>query len=334
MEAIRNYLESMFANLPNTPEVQRAKTELGQMMEDKYQELIEEGKTDNEAVGIVISDFGNLDELADSLGIRGAMQAQPQIQARMLSGEEVQDYVTEDGRNTFANSIGVMLCIFLPIPYIAAECIVQGFHAAENVPFALATIVFFTMMAAAIALFVVGGIRMEKWKFLKKEPVCIDYATADYLQKAGEADRSGHAVLKVIGILLCVFCFVPVAVIGSLTERDVPSMIGAIVLFLCVGIGVMLLINASAKEDAYKTLLRLNSPSTVGGNYVPSQKEVRYTNPSVQKFMSVYNPTILCIYLCWSFLTFDWHITWIIWPIAAIVRYLINSTWGEKGGKF
>ena len=40
METIRNYLETMFANMPNTPEVRRAKDELLQMMEDKYNELI------------------------------------------------------------------------------------------------------------------------------------------------------------------------------------------------------------------------------------------------------------------------------------------------------
>ena len=39
---------------------------------------------------------------------------------------------------------------------------------------------------------------------------------------------------KVVGILLCVFCFVPVAVIGSLTDNDVPAMIGAVILFLCI----------------------------------------------------------------------------------------------------
>lgn len=69
METIRNYLETMFQNLPNTREVQKAKTELWQMMEDKYTELKEEGKTENEAVGIVISEFGNLSELAEDLGI-------------------------------------------------------------------------------------------------------------------------------------------------------------------------------------------------------------------------------------------------------------------------
>ena len=40
METIRNYLENMFLNLPNTPEVYKAKNELWQMMEDKYTELI------------------------------------------------------------------------------------------------------------------------------------------------------------------------------------------------------------------------------------------------------------------------------------------------------
>ena len=59
----------MFANLPATAEVLKAKDELWGMMEDKYNELISEGKSENEAVGTVISEFGNLDELAETLGL-------------------------------------------------------------------------------------------------------------------------------------------------------------------------------------------------------------------------------------------------------------------------
>lgn len=69
METIRNYLKAMFAGLPDTPEVRRAYEELAAMMEDKYTELMEEGLTENEAVGTVISEFGNLEELAQTLGI-------------------------------------------------------------------------------------------------------------------------------------------------------------------------------------------------------------------------------------------------------------------------
>lgn len=88
METIKNYLENMFSHLPNTPEVQKAKYELYQMMEDKYNELISEGRSNNEAIGIVISEFGNLDELADSLGIKSFVdpgQAMPA--AKTLSRE-------------------------------------------------------------------------------------------------------------------------------------------------------------------------------------------------------------------------------------------------------
>jgi hypothetical protein len=69
MEAIKSYLNNMFTNMSSTQEVVRAKEELLQMMEDKYTELRQQGKTENEAVGAVISEFGNLEELAPQLGI-------------------------------------------------------------------------------------------------------------------------------------------------------------------------------------------------------------------------------------------------------------------------
>ncbi len=100
METIRIYLDNMFMNLPNTAKVQRAKRELLQMMEDKYTELKESGKTENEAVGIVISEFGNLEEIAESLGISGILHPEErererheeedfyEIPARMVTFEE------------------------------------------------------------------------------------------------------------------------------------------------------------------------------------------------------------------------------------------------------
>ena len=57
MDTIKSYLETMFANLPATAEVLKAKDELWGMMEDKYNELISEGKSENEAVGTVISEM-------------------------------------------------------------------------------------------------------------------------------------------------------------------------------------------------------------------------------------------------------------------------------------
>ena len=64
MDTIKSYLETMFANLPATAEVLKAKDELWGMMEDKYNELISEGKSENEAI---LTNSQKLSDLTDSL---------------------------------------------------------------------------------------------------------------------------------------------------------------------------------------------------------------------------------------------------------------------------
>ena len=59
MNAIQSYIENLFKPLPDSREVRRARTELLQMCEDRYTELRNSGASDNEAVGQVITQFGN-----------------------------------------------------------------------------------------------------------------------------------------------------------------------------------------------------------------------------------------------------------------------------------
>ena len=69
MDTIDTFLDAMFAPYPATPRLTEARAELHAMMEDAYNDAIAHGKTHNEAVGQVITDFGNLHELAPVLGI-------------------------------------------------------------------------------------------------------------------------------------------------------------------------------------------------------------------------------------------------------------------------
>lgn len=70
MDDIKNYLESVFSKLPQTPEARRAKDELGQMMEDKYAEFLAQGMSEKEATKATIVEFGNPDEVLESLGAK------------------------------------------------------------------------------------------------------------------------------------------------------------------------------------------------------------------------------------------------------------------------
>lgn len=333
METIRNFLASMFANLPNTPQVQRARAELDQMMEDKYHELLQEGRTENEAVAVVISEFGNLDELAESLGIQNAVQSRVMLGGRTMSRDEVQRYIQQKERATLLRSIAIFLCIISTTPFLLAGMFVEGVGFKENLPIGLATGAFFLLIAVAVGLFVFAATRMKEWDYLKRENVVIDQATAEYLHGQREANRFGYAIMKTIGVLLCIACIIPVSVMSILgAPAIVAPFIGTVLFFVMLGIGVMLLTSASGKEKAYLSLLKLNDRNTISGHYVSSQGEERYTNDTIATIMDVFWPTVLAIYLCWSFLSFDWHITWIIWPIAALVKYWMRTIWAEKKG--
>lgn len=318
METIRNYLETMFANMPNTPEVKRAKDELLQMMEDKYNELIAEGVNENAAVGTVISEFGNLDELAESLGLEKEVNEvnnrQENVNRRFVSMDEVKTYLSHKTRSAIFVSVGVMLCIISVIfPIIGGLSPVMS----EGLSVGL----MFLSIAIAVGLFIFNGVISGEWSYLRREPCQIDMATAEYVKDRLRNFRPISAIMLSVGVLLCAFCWVPVAAIQN--EYMTVS------LFLMVGFGVLLIIYSSMTSKGMERILGLNDSTTISGTYSDGAN-VEYTSKTAEVIMSVYWPTITCIYLCVSFLTFAWYITWIIWPIAAVLHKIFSVAWAKE----
>ena len=83
----------------------------------------------------------------------------------------------------------------------------------------------------------------------------------------------------------------------------------------------------------YKELEKRNVPRrrTLRYNYRPSRKS-KYTNEILKLYKegksksqmsetvgTVYWLVATAVYLCWSFMTKDWHISWVVWPIAGIL---------------
>ncbi|MBO6282861.1 MAG: hypothetical protein J6M63_02900 [Pseudobutyrivibrio sp.] len=317
METIRNYLDAMFANMPNTPEVKKAKAELLTMMEDKYNELIAEGETENSAVGTVISEFGNLDELAEDLGLSKEVEETKERVSekprRFVSMDEVKDYLDETRKDGLFVGIGVMLCIMCVVPVVLLEgipgIIFRG--PSENIGIVL----MFLMIAVAVAMFVYRGIKSDDWKFLKKEPCQVDMATAQMVKDRKNSYKSTHALLMTIGVVLCVLCWIPAAVVDF-------DFVGAF-LFVFIGIGVFLFIYSSTTMGSFDTILKLNDEKTISGSY-GKEDDIVYVNKTATIIMEVYWTTVTCIYLMISFITFDWGRTWIIWVIGAIVHHILK----------
>lgn len=331
MDTIRSYLESMFKNLPQTEAVIKAKYELGQMMEDKYTELIKEGKSENEAVGTVIAEFGNLEEIATDLGIEEILKSNRTEKAnrRKLSLEKIKQYLNYIKNYAILKGIGIALCISC----VTGPIISDTFDL--NEVFSSASL--FLILTAGIICIILGKSQKEEWQFISTQACSIDQLTVDYVKNIKREFNSTYSILVSIGTLLIVFCFIP-AIIFSETKSDLLNNLSGALFFWFISAGTFLIYFAKKIRNGYITVLSINSSDNIfwdSHTYTEQKPKqpLKYHNSTQKLIMEIFWPTTLCIYLCWSFLTFSWFISWIIWPIAAVLHPTLKHVFTEQEEK-
>lgn len=325
METIKNYLENMFMNVKSTPEVKKAKAELLAMMEDKYQELKAEGKTENEAIGIVISEFGNLEELASELGIEENISGYIPGNEISVSMEAAKQYCADMEKASVKYAVGVLLCICSPILLILMGGLQEEYGFSDGFLAVTGLVPLFILIGIAVTIFIVTGISMSKYECYEKEPLQLDFATEQYLRDRRESNRAGFAIQIAIGVFLCIMASVPVVVVGSMElASDMPSVITVALLLAIVSIAVFLFVTAGVKQDAYHVLLQEEEYSVDRKN----------KKGPVAVFNTIYWPVVTAVYLGWSFITMDWHITWVVWPVAGVFAAALESIVGCVFSKY
>lgn len=334
MDIIRTYLENMFLNLPNTLEVLRAKEELYSMMEDKYNELKAAGKSENEAIGTVIAEFGNLDELAETLGLAPGQTADADTASstdpiRTISADEADDYLQFSRKSALRVALGVMLCILSPVPLICLGGMTEltTIHLSEGAAAFTGLMLLFLLVAAAVALFIIYGTREDHYKHLKKEPFRMEISTLSYVGELHSQFRASFSVQVSVGVALCILSVIPL--LGSsllFPARQWLILVCVCLLLILVGIGVFLLVHTGMISESFHVLMQ-------DAEYTPQNKTAQRA-AARSGILASYWSIITLIYLGVSFLFDNWHISWIIWIIAGIfepiLRTIVNS---KRAGK-
>ena len=324
MDAIFNYLDNMFAHLPKTEEVKRAKSELGQMMEDKYNQLRAEGRSDNEAVGQVISEFGNLSELAEELGISNQFQqASSEDKFVSVTVAEGETFIQKSkkaanmiGGGIAAIMLGVISIIFFSSFSEGIFSQISGNGEPNKIYLAVGLGLLFIFIAFAVYLFVMTGIANEKYEIFEKKTVKLDPHHKLLIQEAKENHRPVLMRKISIGVGLILLAVAALTVAGVLYEDNEALLVCFVcLLLLIIGISVWLFISGGAMQSAYDKLLN-------EGDYTI---ERRKSESVVQRWASPYWILIVVVYLAWSFITSSWDKTWIIWPVAGVLFGLISA---------
>lgn len=308
METIKNYLESMFKALPQTEEILRLKNELLSNMQEKYNELKLEGKTENEAIGIVISEFGNIDELLSEMDIN-ITNADETLPAMNL--DEVKNYISLKKGSSFLIGIGVALCISgAAVLILLSQLITDNIifrSLSQNAQDSIPVISLFVFLVPAIVLFIYSGFTLEKYKFIDKGDFYISESTKAFVTKERADFSPSFKLAIIIGVSLCVLS--PIVIIVGNIFGDNGSTYGVFFLLLMIAAAVFIFIRFGVQEEAYKKLIKIDE-------YSPIQRK---NDKVIGAVASVVFPIATCIFLLWGFLFHGWSICWIVFPITGIL---------------
>ena len=308
MNTIRNYLDNMFIGMPQTKNVLRAKDELFGMMEDKYEELKNSGKTENEAVGIVISEFGNLDELAEVLDIRGDLDKKSELLT--VSYDRAKNYLHEAREVAPKTAKGVFLLIMSPVLLIFLYGLIEisSINMKEEYASALGLTVLLLMVALGVSYLMRDSNRLDKYEDFQKMPFKLNYQTELMVRDIQRQDEPTYRSAVSVSVFAYIVSALPVIISSLLTDREEFSFFSTALTLIIVAAATYNIINNSGACEACKILLQEE-------DYSVDNK----TNKVYKAVSSIYWSIAVAVYLGYSFITNKWDISWVIWPVSGVL---------------
>ncbi|MGX2946738.1 permease prefix domain 1-containing protein [Enterococcus alishanensis] len=308
MDTIKNYLETLFLELPKTEAVEKAKADLLANMEDHYFSLIDEGKSEHEAIGAVISEFGSVDELRQTLEIEEEPEAdffEDEDELTLpIDEEEMLTFLA--GRKQIA--LGLSLGIMFTILAVAAMILFS------EVGEALGMSIFFIFVSIGVGLIIYYGMQFQKID----GPLHDRMISRNLVKKAqalkGEYTKS-FTIGLILGICSCILSVVPIFVF-SYAEN-----FGAALLMAMISIGVFLICYSSIYYTGFDKFVESRFFVGDEDKLGPNARKEKYGNNAEKKYVieKMYWPVIVVTYFIWSFVFDAWHISWVLLVAGGIL---------------
>lgn len=252
MEAIQAYIDNIFRSFPNTKEVLQTKETITTNMFDKYHELKQQGLSENEAIGKVISEFGNIDELIDELGIKPVEQSDKVI----MSLEKVKSYLSLTKKTSFLTALGVFLCILSAASVclfngLAESNIYRGFPDSDGDSM-LSYLSLFVLICIAVVLFLYSGFLTKEYNFIQNG-IELDYSTKQFLHTMQKENQASYTLSTIVGVVLCILSPVAYFITEQFINND--SSLPTVPMLLIVAFAVFLFVLFGGRNQPYKKLL-------------------------------------------------------------------------------
>ena len=229
---------------------------------------------------------------------------------RKVSMEEANEFIKVKDETAPMVAIGVALCILSPVIMFFLTALEEmgkiGIN--ESAAGGIGIIALVLLVLPAVALFITSGMKTGKFEYLDEEPIELAYGVAGMIKERQNKLRSNHIRDCVIGVCLCVLSAIPIFIGAFFEDADGEILIALCLTLMIVAAGVYVLIRTGIPWATTEKLLQQD-------DYTVENKQME---KKLAPIATIYWCTVTAVYLGWSFYTFAWDQTWIIWPVAAV----------------
>lgn len=246
-----------------------------------------------------------------SLAISDVIAEADESPARQVTMEEANKYMELVEKSSLWIATGVSMCILSPVVMIILSGMQEYavIKITEDAAAGIGIIVLLVMIAVAVVFFILNGMKLEKYEFLEKENLSLEYGIAGIVEKKKELFAPVFQRGIVIGVSLCILCVVPIMLALIFGSEEVTYVYCVTFLLVMIAFAVFLFVKRGMIQSSYDKLLE-------EGDYTREKKAFNRKNGMA---ITVYWCVATALYLGISFVTMRWDRTWIIWPVAGVL---------------
>lgn len=227
-----------------------------------------------------------------------------------ISIEQASQYVESKMKTASLVTKGVVLCVcsVVPLLFFLAMAETNRLSLTGDIAAALGVISILIMVSMGVSFFIKTNQYKSDIELIEDEPFELAYGVHSVFQEKLQQYRAIYNLRLSISIFLFIISFVPLMLVSMFSGASDIILIMLIVLFFIIAIGLAIVIPVSAKHDAFNNILKDNSET---------EKSKRAKR--AEKLAAFYWPLLTAIFLGWSLWTMDWGVTWIVWPVGAVL---------------
>lgn len=272
----------------------------------------------------VSTDYLLKDEIQEevSFAMDDSMVKEEEESTCQVSMEEATNYMEIVEQTSLRIAAGVAMCVISPVTLILI-CGMQEqrmLRMTENAAAGIGVTVLLAMIAAAVALFVKNGMKLDKYEYLEKENLSLEYGIAGIVEKKKELFEATFQRGIIAGISLCILCVVPLMLALIFGGAEITSAYCVALLLVMIASAVFLFVKNGMVKSSYEKLLE-------EGDYTREKKTFNKKNAAA---MTIYWCVVTALYLGISFVTMRWDRTWIVWPVAGVLFGAIEAILAVK----